>query len=351
MNRIIPILLGALGLVLIAWLCVERHAPAIEADLTARGRITLDDKQMDWARIRVDGRDGVLSGVAPSEKARVAAGKLIAGLDGMRSVENRLHVMVAQQPPAETPKPGPLPYELTLRRTGDRILLQGLVPNPTARAELRETAQRYFGDGVADELEIAAGAPGDWLDVAKGSLHHLSAMEDGVVELRNTRLRVKGTAKDENVRKQIEDAIANQTPVTYSAHAEIKLSLQTILDRCQKRFDTLLETRQIQFATGSAAIESGSYPLLDELVAAANRCPRAHLAIAGHTDSIGSAEANLALSEERAKSVADYLIQAGIPATRLSSKGYGDSRPLTDNETPEGRSRNRRIEIEVHQGN
>jgi outer membrane protein OmpA-like peptidoglycan-associated protein len=69
--------------------------------------------------------------------------------------------------------------------------------------------------------------------------------------------------------------------------------------------------------------------------------------IGGHTDDVGSDADNLELSEARARSVREYLIQQGVPASDISSRGYGESRPRADNGTPEGRARNRRTEFRV----
>ncbi len=69
--------------------------------------------------------------------------------------------------------------------------------------------------------------------------------------------------------------------------------------------------------------------------------------IAGHTDSVGSAEYNQALSKKRAESVRDYLLNLGVAPDQLTARGYGESRPLRSNETPAGRERNRRVEINV----
>ena len=66
--------------------------------------------------------------------------------------------------------------------------------------------------------------------------------------------------------------------------------------------------------------------------------------VAGHTDSVGSEEYNQGLSERRAESVQDYLVSKGVKAHRLSSKGYGEMRPVASNDTEEGRAENRRTE-------
>jgi OOP family OmpA-OmpF porin len=87
--------------------------------------------------------------------------------------------------------------------------------------------------------------------------------------------------------------------------------------------------------------------LLDRLIEAALRCPTANIEVAGHTDSDGDPAANQALSAKRAQSVADYLIQAGLPADRLKALGYGSNQPLASNDTDEGKAKNRRIELLV----
>jgi OOP family OmpA-OmpF porin len=69
--------------------------------------------------------------------------------------------------------------------------------------------------------------------------------------------------------------------------------------------------------------------------------------VGGHTDSIGSDEYNLRLSQRRAEAVAAWLAAHGIAAARLTAKGFGESKPVADNRTAEGRQRNRRIEIVV----
>ena len=75
--------------------------------------------------------------------------------------------------------------------------------------------------------------------------------------------------------------------------------------------------------------------------------PTLHIQINGHTDNSGKPADNKTLSENRARAVTNYLTSRGIAATRLSFKGFGDSQPVADNATPEGRARNRRTELNV----
>lgn len=113
---------------------------------------------------------------------------------------------------------------------------------------------------------------------------------------------------------------------------------------CDSTMTTLLAGARIEFATGSAAIGVRSKALLDAIARAALACHGA-LSIEGHTDNVGQAADNSALSRERAEAVRSALIARGVPAERLQAMGHGAARPLADNDTADGRARNRRIEI------
>jgi outer membrane protein OmpA-like peptidoglycan-associated protein/tetratricopeptide (TPR) repeat protein len=105
--------------------------------------------------------------------------------------------------------------------------------------------------------------------------------------------------------------------------------------------------RNVFFDTGSSVLRSESASELQRLVALLEQNPDMHIRINGHTDNVGQPEENQALSEARAKAVYEYLSEQGISNDRLAYKGFGESRPVDSNETPEGRQRNRRTEFEV----
>ena len=92
-------------------------------------------------------------------------------------------------------------------------------------------------------------------------------------------------------------------------------------------------------------IGEASYPILDRVVTIMNRYPALRLEIAAHTDNMGSFDFNTSLSQKRAQSMVDYLIERGIDPDRLIGRGYGESRPLESNATEEGRMVNRRVEF------
>jgi len=110
---------------------------------------------------------------------------------------------------------------------------------------------------------------------------------------------------------------------------------------------------KVEFETDSAKLLPSSTPLLDEVVTVMKEHPEIeHVRVGGHTDSNGDKAHNVKLSDERAASVKQYLVDHGIAADRLASKGYGESRPIADNKTEEGRAQNRRVDIHIlrHKG-
>jgi len=105
--------------------------------------------------------------------------------------------------------------------------------------------------------------------------------------------------------------------------------------------------KKVEFATAKSTILQQSYPILDEVVRLLKVNPEIKLlAIEGHTDNRGSNELNEKLSADRAKAVLDYIVnKGGINASRLNSQGFGPQRPIADNNTNDGRQRNRRVEF------
>ncbi len=110
---------------------------------------------------------------------------------------------------------------------------------------------------------------------------------------------------------------------------------------------TKVVLENIYFETGKAVLTPASYNSIDQVLRFLENNASVKLEISGHTDNTGSYKVNAKLSEQRAKSVVDYLIGRGINAERLTYKGYADSQPIADNGTPEGREMNRRVEFKV----
>ena len=119
------------------------------------------------------------------------------------------------------------------------------------------------------------------------------------------------------------------------------------LEACVGRFEILSQANAIYFSSGSARLSGDSTPILASFIDIIGRCPGLNIVVEGHTDSVGSEALNQTLSEARAASVANYLADNGVPSAQVASIGYGETRPVADNDTDRNRGRNRRIQFAV----
>ena len=118
--------------------------------------------------------------------------------------------------------------------------------------------------------------------------------------------------------------------------------------RVEVKQDQIVIHEKIQFETNKASIKPESGSLLEEITNVIKQNPQIkRLSIEGHTDSTGADKHNQKLSEQRAEAVRDHLVQHGVEAERLSSRGWGESKPIGDNSTAIGREENRRVEFVI----
>lgn len=112
--------------------------------------------------------------------------------------------------------------------------------------------------------------------------------------------------------------------------------------------DIIIRCYGFHFPVGKSELLSRNYDLLHKIVKAINKFPKSNIVVEGHTDSTGSKKINMTLSEQRASNIADFLVKvAKLDQYRISSIGVGDDNPIATNQTEEGRSLNRRIDIIV----
>ncbi|MCB0477551.1 MAG: OmpA family protein [Crocinitomicaceae bacterium] len=117
----------------------------------------------------------------------------------------------------------------------------------------------------------------------------------------------------------------------------------------EKEIEEILKTAfdNLEFQTARAIILEESFASLDELAAVLAKKPNWTLVIAGHTDNQGAAQSNLILSKKRAEAVKAYLVEKGANGDKLVVEYYGETKPIADNNTPEGRQKNRRVEMTI----
>lgn len=172
------------------------------------------------------------------------------------------------------------------------------------------------GDGVLDNVDRCPEVPGP---ADNDGCPYQDSDADGVIDLEDQCPRTPGPAENHGC------------PIIEQAEQEV---LNTAFDN-------------LEFETGSDVISSSSYESLDQLAELLNKKETYKLKISGHTDNVGSDSNNMKLSEKRSKSVAKYLNNRGVDNSRFVVEWFGETKPIYPNDTPEGRAKNRRVEMEV----
>ena len=335
-RSLVPVL-GLLGLALLCFLCVRCHAPRIEAELLAQGRQRLEAGSFDPATLAVGGRDATLAGVVRSEPERARIVRLVAEIPGIRRVDDRLRL--------------PEPVRFELDRSAGAVALKGRLPNQARRDAIVSRARELWGaETSADELTVdrAVEEP-DWLDGLPDALRSFSRRtENGSFVIDGGELTIGGRMYAESARQALLERLGVYLPgLEVSDRSEVRPPATAA--ELQSTLDTAVLLRTVEFASDSAELTALGRSVLDEIFELLSGQRAVRVAISGHTDDQGDEDYNLDLSRRRARAAGDYLAARGLAADRFETAGFGESQPIADNATPQGRHRNRRIEFAVQE--
>lgn len=238
---------------------------------------------------------------------------------------------------------------LTLRRSGERIRVNGTLPDLDMVERFRETARERFPT-LAFESGLRADPDLDPAIIEAGiaGLIALSRLAEGEARIAGGIITVTGEALYAQTQESLMRGLDGRIPEGWEMRLTItEPALPDIPDiaLCQAEISNKLADEPITFASGSTSLDDGASALMDSLAILVDECAPAPVEIGGHTDSDGPAEINLRLSQERAASVRDALIARGIDAARLTAVGYGEAEPLVPNDSEANKARNRRIEL------
>ncbi|HEY0032441.1 MAG TPA: OmpA family protein, partial [Devosia sp.] len=223
--------------------------------------------------------------------------------------------------------------------------------------------------GNTDAVSIVPGAPNDFIMHAEAGVRALMLLEEGRLGFAVGKWSLAGVATDPGTKDDVVAALDASSGSAWTSDISLpaqpaqtlavnaatvsktpvdeKESISSGLAACQTQLAELSARNEILFRPGAAVIAPESGPALDELAADLAACPGAKVEVEGHTDADGDDQLNLALSVARAEAVIEALLARDVAAERLYALGYGETSPISNNDTPEGKRLNRRIVVKV----
>lgn len=343
---------------------VGRDTVAAEAEslfaglkLDNRIRVAAGEPKMDW----IGAIKFAMSQLAALESGRVELGDRTYAIEGeardseafARLVDTNARTLPAslELASAKVSPPRASPYLLSAVRRGDGVVVAGFAPSESDKADILETAERVFGGvPVVDQVSYGSGAPAGFAAAAEAAMDAAARLAGGRAEMTDTRIKVSGEVFFQSAMAEVETAVKEAIPEGYTLDLTImtrQVGQPLGPVQCRDRLQADLRTGRIEFEGAKASLLESSLSLLDRVAGTLLRCGGVGIEVAAHADSDGSSAQNRELTQARAETVVDYLVDAGVKREQLTAMGYGEDNPVADNATEEGKRANRRIEFAV----
>ena len=235
------------------------------------------------------------------------------------------------------------------------VQLRGKLGTDLSRTTIRSYAQARFGsDSIYDATRVAEALPSGWANRVMAGLDALSELHNGamtvtpdVIELRGqTGRQDAGTRISQVLVTKLGDTEQFALDVAYNEALNPLANIPTP-EECLADIQATQSDSKILFESGSGTLDKSAGPILDQIAEILKACGGIRLQIQGHTDSQGRESMNQALSQNRAQSVLAALRERRVLTGNFEAVGFGETQPIADNETAEGREANRRIEFVI----
>jgi outer membrane protein OmpA-like peptidoglycan-associated protein len=361
--------------VLLTAVVIGIKAGPTEDDLRQRSLAALDARGITGVRVDFSGRDATV--VVPAGADATEAQKVVAAVDGVRTAHtdggNRQlaanptgapstgTATVTAEGPATTPAslaPPPAeadvaPFELS--RTDESITVHAVVRDQESKDKLVAEVQALLTEGTdfADQISIdeKTALPNP---AALSALLHALSTATGAASIKydGDKVTLSGKVADQATKATAARAaaaavpgavIANELQVPAVAKPPVSEACQTF----EARLARFTAENKLVFLSGTDTVNDASRASVTKAATLLKSCASFDVEVSGHTDNLGNPATSLPLSQQRADAVKTALVKLGVPAGRITSRGYGETRPLASNSTAAGRIANRRVEIRV----
>jgi OOP family OmpA-OmpF porin len=227
------------------------------------------------------------------------------------------------------------------------ITLRGTIPDEGRATRIVDATRRlHSGSTIINELVVAEVAGPDWLDSIGGLLDVATRLDPWTIDISDGQVTITGLTLDEDAVAAIPVLVEEVIGAQLSVSTDIQVNPAALAIQLTQA----LAGSEL-FAPKGATLTTEGRAILDQAIEILNVNPDGNLVVAAHTDDQGSEEGNLALTQQQADAVVAYLVTGGVDAGRLTAVGYGETQPIADNVTEDGRAQNRRIEFVTEGGN
>jgi len=254
-------------------------------------------------------------------------------------------------------------YALTISKQGDKISLEGNVPDEASKEILIKLAETQYEKGNVDasKLTIVEGAPAGWRSAVGAVLMHISNMEEAKAVISGTEVMVSGSVLDKQFSDKMEQDVSQVLPKDYKAAFAVDVVTPTVADvepaageesspteaasvaSCAHKVD--LKDQTLMFGFDKADLTAEHKTKIKAIASDMAACASEKMVMAGYTDVTGSKLYNKWLSQQRAEAAMRGLMREGVDKNRLKAVGYGEQYPVAENTTKAGRAQNRRVEF------
>ncbi|WP_370231103.1 OmpA family protein [Cognatishimia sp.] len=235
------------------------------------------------------------------------------------------------------------------------VQLRGKLGTELSRTTIRSYAQARFGsDSIYDATRLTDTLPVGWANRVMAGLDALSELHNGSMTVTPDVVDVRGQSGREDAGTRISQVLSAK--LGEAEHFSLNVAYNDALnplanlptpEECLADIQATQSDSKILFESGSGTLDKSAGPILDQIAEILKACGGIRLQIQGHTDSQGRESMNQALSQNRAQSVLAALRERRVLTGNFQAVGFGETQPIADNETEEGREANRRIEFVI----
>lgn len=250
---------------------------------------------------------------------------------------------------------GPLPEFMAILSPEGHVQLRGKLGSESTRSAVESLAAAHFGsDHIYSATVLDQDLPSGWTQRVLAALEAMQFLSNGVASVTVDNVAISGNVAFDGAQSAIARVLSEklgvaasyELDVAYLEVGEPQIELPTP-EECMARVNDAADRKKITFNPASSTIEDDAVETIDAIAGILRECQDIRVEISGHTDSQGRETMNQRLSQARADAVLNAILARRVLGTGLVARGYGESQPVANNDTAEGREANRRIEFRL----